>query len=173
MWNMISAADSMAKQTLLGAVLIKFATGAAVIWGTCNVYFFSYLKHTGFEVSLKTNSIILLCALIPTSVAVLLSNPFARLVGYKTAIRICAFVFLLSPMIINIHFSIVTFAIFWLVVPLSCFCLGAIPVLNCIWTHFKKDLSKISGVAVVAISVGMIFWNILFLFIANPDNIGA
>jgi hypothetical protein len=106
-------------------------------------------------------------------VAVLLSNPFARLVGYKTAIRICAFVFLLSPMIINIHFSIVTFAIFWLVVPLSCFCLGAIPVLNCIWTHFKKDLSKISGVAVVAISVGMIFWNILFLFIANPDNVGA
>lgn len=76
-------------------------------------------------------------------------------------------------MVINIDFSIVTFAIFWLITPLTCFCLSAIPVLNCLWTHFKKDLSKISGVAVMAISVGMIFWNILFLYIVNPHNIGA
>lgn len=170
---MISSADRAATLTLIGAVLIKFSTGLAAIWGTCNVYFFSYLKHRGFEVSLRTNSIILLCALIPTCLAVLLSNPFARLVGYKTAVRICAFTFLISPMLININFSIASFAIFWLVMPLSCFCLGAIPVLNCLWTHFKKDLSKISGVAVMAFSVGMIFWNLVFLFIVNPDNLSA
>lgn len=76
-------------------------------------------------------------------------------------------------MVINIHFSIATFAIFWLVIPLTAFCLGAIPVLNCLWTQFKKDLSKISGVAIMGLSIGMIFWNILFLYIVNPDNIGA
>ncbi len=173
MLNMITSADRSARLTLIGAVMIKFATGLAAIWGTTNVYFFSYLKHNGFEINVKTNSTILLCALIPTCVAVLLSNPFARLVGYKTAVRISAFVFLISPLIINIRFSVAIFAVFWLVVPLSCFCLGAIPVLNCLWTHFKKDLSKISGVAVMAFSVGMIFWNLVFLFIVNPNNLGA
>jgi MFS family permease len=170
---MITTADREAKLTLIGAVLIKFATGLAAIWGTCNVYFFSYLKHHGEVVDIKTNSILLLCALIPTCLAVLLSNPFARLVGYKTAVRICAIVFVISPLMINFTFSTSMFALFWLVIPLSCFCLGAIPVLNCLWTHFRKDLSKISGVAVMAFSIGMIFWNLVFLFIVNPDNIGA
>ncbi|MEN9486121.1 MAG: hypothetical protein RJB37_4001, partial [Pseudomonadota bacterium] len=78
--KMITEADPAAKRTLLGAVLIKFATGLAAIWGTCNVYFFSHLKHTHTEVTLRTNSTILLCALLPTALAVLLSNPFARLV---------------------------------------------------------------------------------------------
>lgn len=105
--------------------------------------------------------------------AALFANHFARLIGYKAVIRICAVIFLISPTIINIHFSIVTFAIFWLVIPLSCFCLAAIPVLNCLWTHFKKDLSKVSGVAVMGFSVGMIFWSLLFLYIVNPNNIGA
>ena len=153
--------------------MIKFSTGLAVIWGSCNVYFFSYLKHNAYEITSSTNSIILLCALIPTSLAVLLSNPFARLVGYKTAVRICAFTFLLSPLVINLRFSLEIFAVFWLVMPLTCFCLGAIPVLSCIWTHFRKDLSKISGVAVMAFSMGMIFWNLVFLFIVNPDNLGT
>jgi hypothetical protein len=173
MWKMIASADREAKLTLLGAVLIKFSTGLAAIWGTCNVYFFSYLKHQGYEVNLRINSIILLCALIPTCLAVLLSNPFARLVGYKMAVRLSALFFLISPMMINFKFDITIFAFFWLVMPLCCFCLGAIPVLNCLWTHFKKDLSKISGVAVMAFSVGMIFWNLVFLFIVNPDNLGA
>jgi len=44
------------------------------------------------------------------------------------------------------------------------------PVINCLWTHFPRDLSKVSGIAVLMFSLGMIFWNLLFLFIVNPDN---
>jgi hypothetical protein len=45
---MVSSADRSAKLTLIGAILIKFATGIALIWGTCNVYFYSHLQHNGF-----------------------------------------------------------------------------------------------------------------------------
>jgi hypothetical protein len=31
----------------------------------------------------------------------------------------------------------------------------------------------VSGLAVVGFSLGIIFWNLIFLFIANPQNIGA
>lgn len=170
---MVSSADREARLCLLGVMLVKFATGMAAIWGTCNIYFFSYFTHQGIEVTAQTNSLILLCALIPTSCAVLLSNPFARLLGYKAAVRICAFLFLLSPIVINWYCTVASFALFWLVIPLSCFCLGAMPVLNCLWSHFRRDLSKVSGLAVVFFSLGIIFWNLLFLFIANPQNIGA
>lgn len=170
MINMIISADKQAKQTFLGVMLIKFATGLAAIWGTCNIYFLSQLKNNGFNVDEKSNSVIILSALIPICFAVLLSNPFARLVGYKNAIRICAFIFASVPHLINFTFTPIAFAIFWVVVPLSCFCLGAMPILNCLWTQFPKDLSKVSGVAVMIFSTGMIFWNLIFLFIVNPDN---
>jgi hypothetical protein len=47
MWNMFVEADREAKLTLIGALIIKFATGLAVIWGSINIYFFSTLKHLG------------------------------------------------------------------------------------------------------------------------------
>lgn len=47
MLQMYQAADRKAKMTLIGVCLMKFAGGLSLIWGSCNVYFFSYLKHHG------------------------------------------------------------------------------------------------------------------------------
>jgi MFS family permease len=173
MWKMIADADGPARRTLLGAALIKFATGLAVIWGTINIYFFSALKHQGAKIDQSTSSIVLLIALIPSSFAMLAANPFSRLVGYKFAVRIAALLFILSPMVLNYAFNMETFAVFWLVIPLIAFCLESIPVLNCLWTQFPRDLNKVSGIAILFFSLGMIFWNFVFLFIVNPHNIQA
>lgn len=53
---------------------------------------------------------------------------------------------------------------------MSCFALSSIPILNCLWSQFPKDLNKVSGSAILFFSLGMITWNILFFVIVNPDN---
>jgi hypothetical protein len=170
---MFMAADSKAKRTLIGASLIKFSGSLSVIWGSVNVYFFSYLKHQGEIIDATTNSKLLLYAIIPAIVSVMLANPFSRLVGYRNAIRTCAIVFLLSPMAINWKFNITMFGIFWMIIPILCFCIAGIPLLNCLWTQFPKDLNKISGLAILNFSLGMIFWSLLFMYLINPENIKA
>ena len=171
--KMFTLADKKAKMTLIGAFLCKMSGALSMIWGSVNIYFFSYLQHQGEPIDETTNSKLLLCGMIPAVFAVVLANPFSRLVGYKNAIKISAFVFTLSPIVINIELNLVTFAVFWLIIPIVCFCLAAIPLINCLWTQFPKDLSKISGFGILSVSVGMIFWNLTFLFFINPENFKA
>ena len=82
MWQMYSSADRAAKMTLVGVSLMKFAGGLSLIWGSCNVYFFSYLSHQGEDIDATTNSKLLLWALLPLLVTVPVANPFARWVGH-------------------------------------------------------------------------------------------
>lgn len=149
---------------------MKFAGGLALIWGTCNIYFFSYLKHQGEAIDSTTNSKLLLWAVLPLVMTVPLANPYARKVGYRTAIRSCAVLFLISPQIINLTLNTTTFAVFWMIIPICCFCMSGIPLINCLWTQFPKDLNKVSGIVILVSSVGMIVWNILFMMLVNPDN---
>ena len=78
--------------------------------------------------------------------------------------------FLLGPLAINFTFNLYTFTIFWLIIPLSCLCIGGIPILNCLWNQFNRNLSKVTALVVVSFSMGNIFWNLLFMFIVNPNN---
>lgn len=113
----------------------------------------------------------LLFAIVPLSIVILLANPFSRLVGYKIAIRMWCFIYILSPMMINFSLTTTTFAIFWLLIPISSFCMASVPIINCLWTQFPRDLNKISGLAILMFSLGMIFWNLVFMAIVNPENI--
>ena len=47
MIEMYRSADKNAQITLIGASLCKFAGALALIWGSVNVYFFSFLKQHG------------------------------------------------------------------------------------------------------------------------------
>lgn len=47
MLKMLKEADRSALQTFIGTALIKLATGVVGLWGTINIYFFSYLKNRG------------------------------------------------------------------------------------------------------------------------------
>lgn len=58
-------------------------------------------------------------------------------------------------------------------IPILSFLIAGIPLLNCLWTQFPKDLNKISALAILMFSLGLIFWNLCFMFMINPNNIKA
>jgi len=142
----------------------------ATTWGTCNIYFFSYFRYHGEHITKSSNSIVMLCVFIPMCLASILATALSKCLGYKLALRICAVLFTLCPLVINIGLSYEIFLIFWLIIPLSCLCLSAIPLIGCLWSQFTQSLNHISGLALIAFSFGMIFWNIFFLLIINPSN---
>jgi len=104
---------------------------------------------------------------------VLLATRFSSYLGYKTVIRICAVLFTLMPLVLNFKFNFVTLAVFFVFFPITCFSLSAIPIINCLWSQFPKDLNKVSGAAILFFSLGMITWNIIFFKVVNPDNLKA
>ena len=165
--------NSKAIKTFIGTALVKFATGIIAVWGTINIYFFSYLRNHDIEVTKRTNSILMVMVIIPASLLVLLAMKFSRYFGYKTLIRICAVLFTVVPLLLNIKFNMVTMAIFFLFIPMMCFSLSAIPIINCLWSQFPKDLNKVSGAAILFFSLGMITWNIIFFKVVNPNNLEA
>jgi hypothetical protein len=162
--------SSAALKTFCGTAMIKFATGIIGIWGTINLYYLSYLKNTGIDINSRTNSFLLLCVILPTSILVLIATKFSSYIGYKVVIRCCAIMFWISPFVLNIELNQFTLAFFFLLIPMSCFALSSIPILNCLWSQFPKDLNKVSGSAILFFSLGMITWNIIFFEIVNPEN---
>lgn len=48
MINMVINADKSALKTFIGMVFIKLGTGIITLWGSFNIYFFSYLRNEGF-----------------------------------------------------------------------------------------------------------------------------
>lgn len=73
-------------------------------------------------------------------------------------------------MVINLKLNLITFVVFWMVIPITCFWMSGVPLINCLWTQFPKDLNKVSGVAILVFSLGLIFWNLLFMMVVNPSN---
>ena len=165
---MIQEADRSALLTLLGTALIKFASGIIGIWGTVNIYFFSFLKNQGTDISPTTNSKILLCIVIPSAFAMLASTTLSRIFGYKLLIKLCGFIFAIVPWIININLSTISLAVCYLLIPVSCISIASVPVLNCLWSQFPKHLNKVSGAAVLFFALGTIIFNLLFTFLVNP-----
>ena len=168
---MLREADRQALITLIGASLIKFATGIIGIWGAVNIYFFSYLYNHGTPITPLTNSIILLCAIVPSAFAMLFSTKLSKLFGYKTVIRICGFIFAVVPYVINIRLNLWILGLCYLVIPVSCLSISGVPVLNCLWSQFPGHLNKVSGVAVLFFSLGSIVFNIIFAHLTNPQNL--
>jgi hypothetical protein len=173
MLAMLQKADRTATLTLIGTALIKLATGVIGIWGSINIYFFSYLHNHGAEITPRTNSAIMLCSIVPSALLMLLSTRFTRYFGYKQVIRTCGLIFSLSPFLINIWLNVFTMGLFFLFIPITCFAISSIPILNCLWSQFPNDLNKVSGAAVLFFSSGMIVWNLVFTNIVNPHNMEA
>lgn len=170
MISMVINADRSARKTFVGMVFIKIGTGIITLWGAINIYFFSHLRNHGTEITNNTNSLMLLGAMIPSTVSALFSTRLTKAYGYQTVIRICSVIFALSPLMINIVINKFVVAFCYLFIPITCFGISSIPVLNCIWSQFPKDLNKISGAAILFFSLGSIIWNIVFTAIINPNN---
>lgn len=167
---MLREANKTALLTFIGTALIKFASGIIAVWGTINIYFFSYLHHQGTQITSKTNSIILLCSIIPSAFAMMASTTLARKFGYKRVIKICGIIFALTPFIINIKISTFTLGFCYLLIPVSCISISSVSVLNCLWSQFPGHLNKVSGSTVLFFSLGAIAFNLIFASVANPNN---
>jgi len=115
----------------------------------------------------------MLCAIVPSAVFMLLATRFSRYFGYKTVIRVSGLIFSLSPFLINFWLNIFTMGLFFLFIPITCFAISSIPILNCLWSQFPNDLNKVSGSAVLFFASGMIVWNLIFTNIVNPNNVEA
>jgi MFS family permease len=131
------------------------------------------MKHEGQDINPKTNSLIIIVSLIPSCFVALLSTTIAKKIGYQFMIRSCSLMFMISPLFINFSMNLIFFSIFWFLLPVVFFSLAAIPVINALWTQFPKDLNKVTGLAVLFFSIGMILWNVIFTFIVNPKNLKA
>jgi hypothetical protein len=167
---MLREADQPALLTLLGTSLVKFAAGIIGIWGATNIYFFSYLHNHGTNITSFTNSIILLCAIVPSAFTMLLATRLTRAFGYRTVIRTCGVVFATVPYVINLKMNLFVLGLCYLVIPVSCLSISSIPVLNCLWSHFPGHLNKVSGAAVLFFALGSIVFNLIFVGLTNPNN---
>lgn len=167
---MLREADRSSILTLLGTILIKFAAGICGIWGATNIYFFSYLKNKGTEITALTNSILLLCTIVPSVIAMLIATTLSRKFGYKLVIRACGLLFAVVPLIVNLKINLFVLGFCYLLLPVSLLSISSVAVLNCLWSQFPKHLNKVSGIAVLSFSLGSIVFNLLFVTFTNPNN---
>jgi len=68
--------------TLIGTILIKLATGLTTVWGGSNIYFLSYFKQKGENITTSTNSYILLAIVLPMSLVILIATWLSNRFGY-------------------------------------------------------------------------------------------
>ena len=140
------------------------------IWGSTNIYFFSYLRNNGTIITPFTNSIILLCTIVPSVFAMLVSTTLTKMFGYKSVIRISGLVFALVPCIINLKLNLFILGFCYLLIPISCLSISSVAIINCLWSQFSKHLNKVTGIAVLSFSLGSIVFNLLFATFTNPNN---
>ena len=162
---------SDAKKTLIGVVLIKLSTGIISTWGSINLYLLSYFHQQGESVSSSTNSLLLLGIVVPTSLIILIAPAISNRIGYELTIKLCGWIFLVSPQLLIMKTTVLTTWIFGLLIPCSCFAVSTIPLFNCMWTQFPQHRNKVTSVAVTCFSLGGILWNTLFTILVNPNNL--
>jgi hypothetical protein len=112
----------------------------------------------------------MLVSFIPMGLIILAATRLTSQFGYLRVVRISAFVFMIAPLLINFKLSIVTLGLFCCFLPISAFAISSIPVVNCLWTQFPKDMGKATGIAIFFFSMGSIIWSVLFMKIINPNN---
>lgn len=127
---------SKALLSLVGACMVKFSTSVISTWGNINLYILSYFWHQGENITESTNPTILLLTVFPMIIATLFATKLSNKFGYEQTIRVCALVFMLSPLIAAIWFKFYVFVVFCVIIPASSFAIIAIPILNRMWALF-------------------------------------
>jgi len=162
--------SDQAYRSLTGAVLIKLATGLITIWGNSNIYYLSWLVGKSVDIRKDANSIILLAAIVPISLLTLIATKISNKYGYESVIKVCAGVFMLSPLFVNFVDSLAGLAFFLVILPGSAFSVSAIPLLNIVWGHFPNHRHKVTSILIFFFSLSAILWNYLFVMLVNPKN---
>ena len=157
-------------KTMIGVILIKLATGVVTCWGTINLYILSYFHQLGEQINQSTNSILLLAIILPISVFILFAPKLVEMFGAERVTRTCSIIFFISPLLINLKFTILNLVIFCMIVPTTAFAISMVPIFYCLWTQFPVSKNKATSLAVVCFGLGGIIWNYLFMMLVNPNN---
>jgi hypothetical protein len=108
-----------------------------VIWGQLSLYFFSYLKEHDKSVELSKLSLMINVAIIPVGILMFYSTRIAEKIGFRLLIRVCSILYPLGIYMTSLMTNYFSFCFFYIAFALSSYSLSALPVLNCIWSHFE------------------------------------
>ena len=108
--------------------------------------------------------------MIPMAVFTLLSNYMSIKVGEANLVRISALLWLISTLILFIWLNYVTFLIFVAFIPASICGLVIVPSYKCLYSYFETHKSKMAGVVIGSMSLGVVFWSVLSSALSNPEN---
>ena len=171
MGGFLKLGDLESKKTLLGAILVKIGVGGIMIWGQLSLYFFSYFRLKDESVQVSEVSLLLNLAIIPVGVGMFYSNKVADYVGQERLIRVCSVLYPLGIFLTGFQTSYVGFGIFYVIFALSSFSLSALPVLNCLWSHFEhQDAGKVSGLVFFFQGISGSIYSYLAYYLINPEN---
>ena len=157
-------------RTIIGSCLIYLSAGITAIWGSVNIYFLSYFHAKYNNVDQQTNSIILISIIIPLSIALLFTTYLCEKLGNRFLIECCSFVFFVSQFVIYLKFTLVTFIIFELIIPVICLSVSLVPTISLVWKYFVQKKSIVTAVNLGFLGFGSIIWNTIFIFQINPNN---
>jgi MFS family permease len=160
-------------KTIVGIMLMKFATGYMSNWGVISLYILSYFHYYGSPISIKssTNSLAMVIIVIPVICCFFLSPHIANKIGYVLLIRICAISFLLFPLLSFVNFNFVSFFICNMVIPSCTFSLSFIPLFHCMYSYNNQHKNLATAIIFGSFSLGAITWNVIATLFINPDNL--
>ena len=89
-----------AQKTLIGIMIIKFATGFTSDWGVISLYVLSYYYFNGAPLQIKasTNSLLMIILVIPVTICLIIATKVSQCVGNARLIRLCAICYLILPL---------------------------------------------------------------------------
>lgn len=129
--------------------LINIATGLTSIWGSANVYYLSYFQHQHTQITNYTNSLILIATVFSLAIFLLLSTSIIKKLGSSNTVKLFAMILFVSQFAIYIHFNLIIFVIFSVIIPSCCLFVSLIPNLNLLWMHYIQRKSICTATTII------------------------
>lgn len=161
---------SSATKTIIGVMIVQFASGFTGDWGVISLYILSYYHYYGAPVEIKssTNSLLMIILVIPVIFCLFISTKVANKIGYVQLIRICAISYLIIPLFSYFNFSFIMFVLCNMLGPCCSFTLSLIPLFNCMYSYYDKNKNLATAFVIGSFSIGAIVWNLAATLSINP-----
>lgn len=154
----------------VSSIFISLATAITTVWSAANVYYLSLFKYQHSHITSYTNSLILLATVVFLTLSLLASTNIIKKIGSSQTIKLLSLIVFCSQFAIFVKFNLTIFVIFSVIIPTCCLYVSLIPNLNLLWTHYVRRKSICTAISVILLDLGSIFWNILFVYLVNPNN---
>ncbi len=164
---------TQAQKSLIGIMIIKFATGFTSDWGVISLYVLSYYHFRGapLEIKSSTNSLLMILLVIPVTICLIIATKVSLYFGHERLIRFCAIAYLILPLLSFLSFRFEIFVFCNLLAPCSAFALSLVPIFHCLYSHYGNNKSLATGAVICSFGLGAIVWNLVSTLAINPENI--